>query len=154
MSVTTAGQLCFGVCFEEGYKFPWDAHGYYDMDQWWLLETGWICDPELNPWTPEGEYKPGFSYRDPRVDAYYQSKSNWLKSHSLPVALVNYQSVEVPAYILAAPSTVKTAYRGYPEIVNPSALSVGDEVYLLHFCSMYGLEFVNGPAWFLSSFWG
>ena len=117
MGISTDGQICFGVLFEEGYEFPWDCEEYaYDIYIWWdkIAESG-----------------------------------------SLPAIPVNYCSCDYPMYILAIPKTLFIANRGYPVKFNPKELEVSqDEVNnLLDFCKKYGLEFIDGPAWFLSSNW-
>lgn len=153
MGVSTNGQLCFGVLFEEGYEFPWEDDG---LEDWWLIESGWTWDGEY-PYTEDGkDYAPGFTPDDPRIDAFYTSQSRWKESHPCPVIDVNYQSGEAPAYLIAIPSTLIEAYRGYPEVIDPSRLVVTDEDVqtILDFCDRYSLEFEGEPAWFLSSFWG
>lgn len=166
MSTSTDGQISYGVLFEEDDEFPWDAPPYDgDIDDWWLVESGWKWDGE-EPYTPEGEYSPGFSRGDPRIDAYFTSRQEWRAYHPCPVKLVNYQSNEFPAYILAIPSTVRTAHRGYPDRFEPWELQIHEEVRadLLRFCQRYrlgrkdGEEVTEAPelecGWFLSSYWG
>ena len=37
MGVSTDGQICFGIAFEECTEFPWDSEEYDgDIDAWWL----------------------------------------------------------------------------------------------------------------------
>lgn len=156
MSTSTDGQICYGVVFEEDYEFPWDDEVYNgDFDEWWLVESGWRWNKE-NPYTPDGEYASGFSKDDPRIDEYYDSRNAWKDAHPAPVELVNYQSGECPAYILAIPSSVLIAHRGYAEVFRPSELVAKDDEAekLMEFCSKYGLEFEEGPCWLLSSYWG
>lgn len=160
MSTSTDGQLSFGVKFEDGYEFPWDgtqSADIYDGDvnDWWLVQSGWTWAGE-KPFTDAGDFAPGFSRHDPRINAYYDSRREWAKTHPCPVELVNYQSGECPAYILAIPGTVQTANRGYPEEIKPMSLvvPVGGREALVVFCEKYGLEFEGEPAWWLSSYWG
>lgn len=152
MSTSTNGQICFGVAFEEGYKFPWSESNF---DEWWLVESGWKWEGE-KPFTESGMYAPGFTFDDPRIDAYFDSQRAWARMYPASVIEINYQSGECPAYILAVPSTVITASRGYPQILDSDSflLDSRDETALLDFCSKYKLEFVGSPEWYLSSYWG
>lgn len=122
MGTSTDGEISFGILFAEGYEFPWDSEEFgCDVDEWWLIETGWKWEGD-QPFNSDGEYSPGFSQDDPRIDAYFDSKSDWKKEHPLPFEVINYQSSEAPAYILAIPSSHLTAHRGYPEAFTPSDL--------------------------------
>lgn len=158
MGISTDGQLCYGVKFEEDYEFPWEDE---DIDDWWLIESGWKWDGE-EPFTPEGEYAPGFGNNDPRIEEYFRSRHLWLRDHPCPIVEVNYQSGDYPAYILAAPSTVITARRGYPERIDPLVLRQGEDIEgefnieveaLEKFLRKYDL-FIDEPAWWLSSYYG
>jgi len=154
MGVSTNGQICFGIYFEEDAELPWDESGD-SLDEWWIEESGWVWEGD-NPYTSQGEYTPGFCDGDPRIDTYYNSRTEWKKSHPCPIVDVNYQSGDYPAYILAVPSTIKTANRGYPKVFSPGDLivSLDEEKALLDFCNKYGLEYDTPPSWYLSSYWG
>lgn len=155
MSTSTDGQICYGVVFEEDYEFPWDEEYGGDIEEWWLYESGWRWNGE-EPFTPEGYFAHGFNDGDPRLDAYWDSRSEWQKDHPLPIILVNYQSSEVPAYILACPSTTRTANRGYPVRFNPLELVVSEDekMSLLDFCRRYELTPNLEAGWYLTSYWG
>lgn len=158
MSTSTNAQISFGIYFEEGYEFPWGEETEWegDMEEWWLVESGWKWDKEPL-FNPRGDYNLGFSSSHPLVDEYFTSRYEWKKSHPCPVEEVNYQSGEVPAYILAIPESIITARRGYPEVLNPSyCLTATDDMRntLIEFCQKYGLEMTTGPQWYLSSYWG
>lgn len=157
MSVSTDGQICYGILFDEDYEFPWSTDEYEDSDisYWWRDMNGYI-NPIESPYTEDG-YKPGYTSGDPRVNEYYEHSYKWLESNPLPVELVNYQSGECPAYILAIPSTVKTANRGNPIAFSPGielVVSGQDRQALIDFCTKYGLEINAPPSWYLSSYWG
>lgn len=88
MSVSTDGQLCYGILCGEDIEFPWDDQQYDgDIDLWWATICGFLYDQE---------------YLD------------FLTNHPLPVELVNYCSAGYPMYILAVPLSGTSARRGYP----------------------------------------
>lgn len=155
MGTSTNGQICYGILFEEGFEFPWDNSEWEDdIDDWWLHVSGWTWDKE-QPFI-DGDYAPGF-YRDhPLIEEYFSSSRSWLKEHPLPVLLVNYQSGECPAYILAAPGTLTIARRGYPELITTDVFTrtLEQEESLVSFCQKYGIEYDTKPQWYLSSYWG
>ncbi len=154
MGQSTDGQICYGVLFEEEYEFPWDRGTDGDLEGWWI-ELG-NPDAPFYPFTPEGEYKPGVTEGDPRVDEYYDTRRDWLKGNPIPVELVNVCSGDYPVYILAVPGTVKTASRGFPERFNPQRLEV-DQARLDvfdRFITEHGLRKGTELHWYLSSYWG
>lgn len=158
MSTSTNANISYGIYFEEGFEFPWgeDTEWEGDMEEWWLIESGWTWDKE-SPFNSQGNYSPGFHADHPLVDQYFDSRRDWKKTHPCPVQEVNYQSGECPAYILAVPSTVLTARHGYPEVINTSyQLTETEEMRetLINFCKKYGIEHETGPQWYLSSYWG
>lgn len=153
MGTSTDGQICFGIYFPEEYEFPWTET---DIEEWWLVESGWKWEGE-NPWTEDGNYAPRFSQNDSRIDAWFDSQRDWKKSHPLPVVKVNYQSGDCPAYILACPSSLIAASRGYPHVFYPDLLNNFPPIELkalIDFCSKYNLEYDTPPSWYLSSYWG
>lgn len=153
MGTSTNGQICFGTYFPEDFEFPW---GDRDVEEWWLIESGWKWEGE-NPWTDSGDYAPGFSRDDPRIDAWFDSRRDWIKSHPLPFVKVNYQSGECPAYILACPSSVMVAHRGSPSVFDPSTLynfPSSEMKALVDFCMKYKLQYDTRPSWYISSYWG
>lgn len=156
MGVSTNGQICFGLYFDQDTEFPWDSEEFDgDFNDWWWIQSGWMWYGE-QPFTTDGDYALGFSSGDPRISAYYDSRREWLLSHPSPAAKINYQSGECPAYILAVPSSILIARRGYPKEFNPTSLRVSesDVERLVQFCEKYGLEFLEQPKWYLSSYWG
>ncbi len=113
MGISTDGQICIGIVFEEDYPFPWNEEDYDgDIDLWWLdildyQEPFKLYDENcsfINNIRPEQSV----------IDEYYNHRREFLKANPLPVNLVNYQSSDSPAFILAVPGTLIEANRGYP----------------------------------------
>lgn len=178
MGVSTDGQLCFGVMFDEGFEFPWgyDGDGEFegDIEEWWKSVKG-FAHPMESPWDEAGNRKPGYRDDDPRIDEYFRVKRKWLEENPVPVALVNYCSGDCPMWILSLDDERlnMTARRGYPLVVNVLDLqraveeTQADRV-LRQFMQMYGIgkggltdsstRFnedgeVLVPKWWLSSCW-
>lgn len=155
MGVSTDGQICYGVMFDEDFEFPWLCEEFSgDEDEWWLVASGYKYDgPEL---FKDGWYIEGLNQDSPEVRAYFASRATWREAHPMPVRTVNYCSYEYPMYIIATPSSFKRALRGYAEKFAPSELVPNsDEVEaLIKFCREYlGIEDAQ-PEWYLSSLWG
>lgn len=163
MTVSTDGQICYGIRFEEGFVFPWsdedengDPTGWDGEEDWWLKGAlGW--KPTVQVYDEEGQYLPGFNDKSPETKAHFDEYYAFLKAHPFPVAVVNYCSGDYPMYILAVPSSCKSNGRGFPEVFDPADLTVTAEERqtLLDFCNKYGIDIGDeAPRWWLSSYWG
>lgn len=150
MGVSTNGQICFGIAFEEGFEFPWGEDG--DEENWWREQQGY--KPSMKLYDERGNHLPSVTQGD--SDRVYAEQRAFNTEHPLPVAIVNYCSGDCPMYILAVPSSVLTNLRGYAERFDPADLSVTDEekAALLRFCADHGIEVPAEPAWLLTSYWG
>lgn len=154
VGVSTDGEICYGIKYEEGYEFPWYEVDL-DIEDWWIYEVhGFKHSVEI--YDEHGEYINGTIPPVEQIHAYFNERDNFKKEHPLPVELVNYCSEEYPEYILAVPSSLKTASRGYPVEINPSGLVVSEEekAALVAFCNQYAPGGEDGPKWWLSSYWG
>lgn len=138
MSTSTNGQLAYGLIFEDGYGFPWNDESFHgDFEDWWRTEQGF---DESKGYPAEGwlEYQKEFDVEHPR-----------------PAEEINYCSGDYPMYMLAVPSSVRTAYRGSPERIEalPEVSAAGVSA-LLAFCEQYKLKPEGEIGWYLSSYWG
>ena len=140
MSTSTDGQICFGIKFEDEHEFPW---GGEELDEWWREVNG--CSIEC-----PNEDDSGDVWGD-----YFDARNKWDKENLIPVAEVNYQSGDCPAYILAVPSSVQTALRGDPTEFDPEELITTTDEFIafVEFFRRFGTE-VPYPSWYLSSYWG
>ena len=155
MGISTDGQICYGVLFEDDYEFPWDAEEYGgDIEAWWRAVNGY--QPPFELYDSDGNYLDGIEPPQMRIDAYFGARHEWDEQHAVPVARVNACSGDHPLYIVAVPSTVRKAYRGWPETFNPTDLQVDSTAVdeLCEFCDKYGLAYQGEPAWYLSSYYG
>lgn len=157
MGQSTNGQICFGINFEEGYEFPWDAEEFEgDEEKWWLKINGY--KPSITPFGEDGDYLPNLTEKEKEEmsDAWYKELSEFREAHPLPVELVNTCSLEYPMYIIAVSSTCRIARRGYPQEFNPKDLivNIGDVIALEKFCKDNNIKYEGKPQWYLSSYWG
>ncbi len=157
MSVSTNGQMCYGCLLEEEVELPWDTEEFdHDIEAWWRSVNGYV--PPCDPWTPEGNYAPGWSKDDPRFREYYDHKHAWEKEHPILVELVNACSGEYPLWIVAVPSTVKTARRGDPTRLGLDVMAdpdVSEENGMREFLNRYEIPHdADNIGWWLSSYWG
>lgn len=153
MTTSTNGQICYGVLFDEDHEFPWDE--WEDgIEEWWLYR---VCDYH-NPFElfdERGNWLDGAKPPEQRIREYYDHRHTFLDSHPIPVRLVNYCSGDYPMYIVAAPSSVIIASRGYPEAIGVRSFATVTEeeaVLLIEFCRKH-LGVTEGPRWWLSSYW-
>ena len=153
MGVSTNAILCYGISFPDDYEFPWDDGGDsgYDIEKWWLSVNGY--EPPFELFTASGDYIDGTEPPKEKVSEYFAHRRAFLAEHPLPVKSVMHCHGDYPMWILAAPSSVTTAYRGYPEVINPPlAVSVEEVNALEEFCDRWELE-GDGPDWWLCSLW-
>jgi hypothetical protein len=155
MSVSTNGQLSFGIAFEEGFEFPWDDERFDgEIDKWWRCVRGFTHTTEY-PFNEFGDYKPGINSKSPIVDAYYREVHDWEKANPIPIEVVNYCSDSCPMYILASEHSF--CRRGYTANIDLTLLMQDEEEArqrLLSFLEEFGIETDQEPAWLLTGFWG
>lgn len=155
MGVSTDGQLCFGIKFEDGYEFPWDDGRYEgDIDEWWRDVQGFEHALPY-PYDEKGERLP--TWTDELAHDYFQEQFDFDEKHPCPVKLINYCSNGSPMYILAHTDLCYSNSRGYPEEINPAQLvfTAGQCDVLIAFCKKYNIDTDNEmPKWWLSSYWG
>lgn len=138
MGQSTDGQLAYGFIFEDGYEFPWDTEPFDgDEKEWWRTVQGFDA--------AKGYPAEGWLDYQKEFDA----------AHPCPVKVVNYCSGEYPMYMLAIPSSVRSARRGYPErIESLPDISEAEQDAFEAFISKYNLKPEGESGWFLSSYWG
>lgn len=156
MGVSTDGQICYGILLEEDQELPWDS-GQWDgnIEEWWLYAIQGYKNP-FELYTAKGNYI-GLKPSEEKINQYYAAQREFKKQcPALPVEPINCCSCDFPIYILAIPSSCRSASRGYPEAFKPRDLDVSDdedEIHaLLAFCEEHGID-GDGPRWWLSSFW-
>lgn len=148
MGVSTNGNICYGILFEEDTEFPW---GEREFESWWREVNGFE-----SMYDEDGEYKAGHEPTPEERTAYWEYEDKFDAAHPLPFALVNAQSMSYPVYILALASTVLTARRGHPVEIGEHlrlTASVQGHHDLVAFCDKYDISYPALPTWYLSSFW-
>lgn len=158
MGISTDGQICFGIKFEEDFEFPWtnlDSDKDMDIEIWWRNINGF--ENLFKLWNDEGtEYEGG--ERPPEIDItlYYDHKRNWIEKNPIPLIEVNYCSGDCKMIILAIPESFRYASRGYAKEITGLNLSFNTNwsSILTEFCSKYNIEKGSSANWYLSSYWG
>lgn len=155
MGVSTDAILCYGFSFEDGYEFPWDDRGdsEWDLEEWWLVKVHGY-KPPFRLFTEDGNYIDGRKPPDDRITEYFAHRRAFKAQRPVPVELVMHCHGNYAMWILATPSSVVRARRGYPEIIKPSELRVvlPEADALVNFCRKWELE-GDGPDWWLCSLW-
>lgn len=59
MGVSTNGQICYGVLFEDGYEMPWDKQRQGEEERYYRLFTDYPTTDEF--YTESGGRKEGVS---------------------------------------------------------------------------------------------
>ena len=158
MGMSTDGQICYGIIFEEGFEFPWDVEEYdNNIENWWRHVNNFKPAKEI--YTDEGEKIEGITKEE--VDQYWEEILKWDKENPVPVEVVNYCSYDFPMYILAIQGTVTTNSRGYPQELdfNKLTLSIEPQNYkkFIEFIRQWFpdlSEEERRPKWWLSSLIG
>lgn len=158
MGISTNAHICYGILFEEDFEFPWEQEKYLDgdLEEWWLKINNYKSPFEL--FDEHGGYLNGKNPTDTELTTWYDHKKNFLEQKKIPIELVNCCSGNYPIYIVAIPSTVLTASRGYPITVVLSNLifSTQERQALIDFCVIYcGMtrEYCEESVkWYLASY--
>jgi len=151
MGQSTNAILCHGFSFDEEYEFPW-GDGEEELEEWWHEINGY--SPPFELFNKDGNWLDGKEAPQEKVNIYFAAQRQFLREHPLPMALVLHCSGDYPMFILATPSSVMEAYRGYPKMLDPEHLQVNIKELrtLERFCEQWELE-GDGPAWWLVSLW-
>lgn len=153
MGVSTDGQICYGVLFEEGFHFPWGES--YDIEDWWMRTSGY--KPSVEIYNEKGEYINGVRPERSVLDNYFEERGKFRDEHPVPVEMVNACSYDYPVWIVALKETFFKANRGYPVIIKEENIIITEEqrTALLDFFKKFDID-IEGkePNWYLSSYWG
>jgi len=149
MGVSTDAIICYGISYEEGYEFPW---GEEDIEEWWINDIKGF-KPVMEVYDDSGEWLEGVT--EEQINEYFEYRRKFKNNHPLPISLVHHCSNDYPMYILAVPSTVITAFRGYPKTINPDHFDLSNHNIqpFIEFCKEFDL-YVEDPDWYLCSYWG
>jgi len=158
MSISSDGQLCYGIAFEGDYTFPWLNKQYSnDYEDWWINK---ICGykPLFKLYDSNGEYFDNISKE--MIRKYYDHFDNFKKSNPMPVDIISHCSFECPMYIIAAKKTYSYSIRGIPTKIRLNDMNINDAA-IIDFCERYCKpknEYEHfpemTPTWLLSSMYG
>ena len=150
MGTSTNAILCYGYSFEEEYSFPWASED--DIVEWWLKVNGY--KPPFQLFDERRNWLNGVEAPDDKVTEYFNARRAFLEKNPIPIKDVMHCSGANAMWILATPSSVVEAYRGYPEMIEPEKLQadIEEKRQLELFCERWEL-IGAGPAWWLASLW-
>lgn len=154
MGQSTDALLVFGIPLEEETELPWQKDGHEDIDDWWLVATGFKATD--CPFDADGEYLPGVGRGHPREVAYYEERSQWRATHPLPIEIQVHCHYDCPMYIVSVEGAELCAHRGHPKRLDTLPATPPDPERILRFIREYiEPEFPETtPAWWLCSMWG
>ena len=161
MGISSDGQICFGIAFEEEYEFPWtDEKWGGDEEDWWFIGVcGYV--PPFEIFNDNGDYADGVRPHKEKMDEYYAHRQEFRESHPIPVEIVRHCSYEYTMFIVAVPGTYISAFRGNPLEFRVANIDPSKAAAVIDFCEKYcrpkyeHSEFPEmKPCWLLSSMYG
>jgi hypothetical protein len=147
--------LCFGVRLLDGPQ-PWGPAGG-DGGQFrdWLRELDGYQNPHEYPFTPCGDYKPGFSTHSANTEAYYDFLRAWEAQHRPLYCLCRHGSPAAIEYVLAPTADVQTTAWDEIRTLAPTFdLTTCRGAQLLAFCRRHGVATHGPAAWHLLAYYG
>ncbi len=154
MSISSDGQLCYGIEFDYGYEFPWDDENFEgDIEEWWRFVNGY--EPPFQLYDG-GDYVGGVRPPEEKIDEWYDHRKKFDDEHPLPIACVLHCSYDYGMYILAVKGTYYSASRGYPKTIDNFDVDEYNLKTLIDFCKKYIKDdkIELKPKWILSSLYG
>jgi len=151
MSISSDGQICFGIALDESEEYPWDD----DFERWWFDEVCGYVEP-FPLFTEDGGYiNPEDQGDQAKTGRYFAHQRTFAEQHPCPVRLDMHCSYEYPMWILAVGPKLR-AWRGTPVSFEKGDLhvSMADYDALLAFCETHGVQYEGEPTWWLSSLYG
>lgn len=150
MGVLTDAILCYGVAFEEDHEFPWS--GNEEDDEFWYYNIILKYNPLHRLYDDDGAYLKDTPYEV--KEAEWDNYKKFRDQNPKPYQLVRHCSNEYPMYILAIPSTVKKASRGYPEKIYSLRVDQSEFDLFYGFLVRNNIISTQFPQWLLASYWG
>ena len=165
MGISSDGQICYGIAFDEDYQFPWleerntDNGIWKDHEDWWLFG---VCGykPPFELYEENGAYLNNIEPSKEQKQEYHQHHCDFRSKHPMPVEILMHCSYSYPMYIIAAIGTLKSNCRGFVTEIKPLEITIVQHNAVVNFCEEYcqptdGSVFPKmKPAWLLSSIMG
>ena len=163
MGMNAVATISLGILFDEEAQLPWNGEEYDgDMEDWWYhVKGGAKANPNEFPFTPEGNYKEGFSRASNcvKTNAWFDWRQEWREENPCPVDLVSYGSDAYRREVLIVKDAEQRVYDYEPEILDAKKImslktALEGSSMLKKFCKEYGIEHEDGPHWYLSAYYG
>lgn len=156
MGVSTNAILCYGVPLDEdqSYSLPWTQE-YDDIEEWWREKTGWSLSTRWDEEKGQLVYPEGLTAK-----GYYDLRNKHDARNPCPAEVVYHCSGSFPMYIIAVPGSVKVAWRGDVEEIDPGWINnfasdhhAREVIKFDDFIKNYNIS-QERPRWCLVSYWG
>lgn len=156
MSTSTNAVLFYGYAFDDEDQVPWPAN-LDDGDEEEDWEDRWArLNGLLEPTEPYGDEPRGIETPARRkYSEYWAAKRELAKAAG--VEIDTHCHSDCPMYLVAIPSTKRTARRGDPLALDALVVPEGADEQLHTFMAKMGIEKPPGqerPRWWLVSYWG
>jgi hypothetical protein len=158
MSTSTDAILFYGYAFDDEDQVPWpcerDEDGEEEEEDWedrWARVNGLLAPAEPYGDEPRAVETPARLLHQ----AYWAARRELATAAGVDVDIHGY--VDCPMYLVAIPSTKRTAHRGDPVAVDALVVPEGADEQLHTFMAKMGIEKPPGqerPRWWLVSYWG
>ncbi len=132
---------------------PWAK--YDDIDDWWMDITGFA--PSVAPFTPDGQYAPGFDANSPEVDQLSADQSAWKKSHPMPVSIIHTWAKPVLTHIAVRGTVIRADWDEPQPIGKPNLgnmVSFNETAHFIAWMRDYLPDVEPDPTWLLVADYG
>ena len=136
MGISSDGQICYGIEFEDEYEFPWeDEEWNQDIEKWWCFG---ICGykPLFKIYDENGEHIDK-NISPKKINEYYEQYNNFKKINPMNVDIIQHCTYENSIYIIAVPNTYQYNSRGYAKEIKLREISEKEENHVINFCEKY-----------------
>jgi len=138
MGVSSDGQICYGIAFEEDYEFPWLDEKWSDdkEEDWWITD---ICGykPPFEICNEHGEYFDGIRPTQEKINQYFKHYQAFKEENPMHVEIVKHCSDNYTMYIIAVPGTFQWNSRGDVEEIKMRVIKPDEEKNVIDFCEKY-----------------
>lgn len=161
MGISSDGQICYGIAFEEGYEFPWLEDKWEgDEEKWWF---NGVCGykPPFIIYNNEGEFINDERPPQKIMDEYYNHYDEFKKANPMSVDIVGHCSYDYRMFVVAVKGTFVSSSRGDLTEIICNEIGQDQIKIIIDFCNKYCkppndyCEFPEmKPCWLLSSMYG
>ncbi len=155
MTISSDGQICFGVQLREDEQMPWDQNKFdCEIEEWWFRGVNTFTS-SFEMYDEVGDLiKKNPDWTQDEYDTYWKEWMIHRKNNPMPVAIVMHCSYENPLYIVAVKGTFQYAPRGYPQHFETQPITEAEHMTLSKFITEHDLPTEGDHDWWLTSLYG